>query len=276
MHAVSKLREKPVESPGTLGILRPQFGFKAGKSGAHAPRTLMLGDLATLLDAAPTQAKREDFNRLIVEQNVLGKKTTSNRWLTARHLADLYGLDQGITVFRLLRFFWSADAPGRPMLALLCAFSRDALLRASAIQVLEAKPGDTLTSQDFVNNFNAQSPGRFSERTAMSLAQNIASSWTQAGFFQGKIQKRRLRPTVTPAVAAYALALGYLCGLHGQILLESQWAELLDVGREEIVQLAQQAFKRGWLDFKGAGNIFEINFPELLTAQEIKLSHGAN
>lgn len=236
----------------------------------------MLADLAALLSAALAHAKREDFNRLIVEENVLGKRTSSNRWLTARHLADLYGLDQGVPVFRLLRLFWKADAPARPMLACLCAQGRDTLFRLSAKMVLEMKPGETLTSADFVNFFAHALPGRFSEAMTRSLAQNVSSSWAQAGFFKGKIQKIRTRPVVTPATAAYALALGYLCGLHGQLLIESEWARLLDVPRDQIIRLAQEASKRGWLDFKGAGNVFEINFRQLLTPKEIQASHGTN
>jgi hypothetical protein len=236
----------------------------------------MLADLTTLLGAAPGEAKREVFNRLIAEENILGKRTTSNRWLTARHLADLYALDQGVTIFRLLRFFWSADAPSRPMLALLCAQARDALLRLSAKKVLETKPGETLTSEDFVIFFKRELPGRFSEAMTLSLAQNVAASWAQAGFFKGKVNKVRTRPVVTSASAAYALALGYLCGLHGQLLIESEWARLLDVPRDQVIRLAQEASKRGWLDFKGAGNIFEINFRQILTLKEIQASHGSN
>jgi hypothetical protein len=273
---ISRSERIASKSPGTLGNLKPECGFKTGISGAHTARTMMLADLTTLLAAAPAGAKREDFNRLIVEENVLGKRTTSNRWLTARHLADLYGLDQGVTVFRLLRVFWNADVPSRPMLALLCAQARDALLRLSAKKVLEMKPGETLTSDDFVNFFNHELPGRFSEAMTLSLSQNVAASWAQAGFFKGKVQKVRTRPAVTPATAAYALALGYLCGLHGQLLLESQWARLLDVPREQVIRLAQEASKRGWLDFKGAGNVFEINFRQLLTRKEIQASHGPN
>lgn len=41
---------------------------------------------------------------------MLGKRITSNRWLTARHLTGLYALDQAVADFRLLRYFWSADA----------------------------------------------------------------------------------------------------------------------------------------------------------------------
>ena len=274
MKGISRSEGIAAKSPGTLGGLKTDFGFKTGVSGAHTARTMMLADLTTLLGAAPGEAKREDFNRLIVEKNALGKRTTSNRWLTARHLADLYTLDQGVTLFRLLRFFWNADVPSRPMLALLCAQARDALLRLSAKKVLETKPGETLTSGDFVTFFNHELPGRFSEAMTLSLAQNVAASWAQAGFFRGKVNKVRTRPVVTPATAAYALALGYLCGLHGQLLLESQWARLLDVPRDQIIRLAQEASKRGWLDFKGAGNVFEINFRQLLTRKELEASHG--
>jgi hypothetical protein len=264
------------DCPGNLGDLHPGLGFKTGSGGAHSARTMMLTDLTTLLSNAPAEAKRDDFNKRIVEENCLGKKTTSNRWLTARHLADLYGLDQGVTVFRLLRVFWSADVAARPMLALLCANARDTLLRLSARKVLDTKPGETVTSSDFVKFFNHELPGRFSEAMTTSLAQNVGATWTHAGFFKGKITKTRTRPVVTPAVAAYALSLGYLCGLRGQVLLESFWARLLDINRDQVIGLAQEAAKRGWLDFKGAGNIFEINFHQLLTPKEIQTSHGPN
>ncbi len=264
------------DCPGFLGDLRSDLGFKAGTGGAHSARTMMLVDLTALLSTAPAHAKREAFNKAIVEDNCLGKKTTSNRWLTARHLADLYGLDEGVTVFRLLRFFWSADPAARPMLAVLCANARDTLLRLSAKTVLMLKPGETVTSADFVKFFGHELPGRFSGPMLLSLAQNVGATWSQAGFFRGKIAKVRAKPTATPAVAAYALCLGYLCGLRGQVLLESFWARLLDISRDQVAALAREAAKRSWLDFKGAGNVYEINFPQLLTPKEIQLSHGTN
>ncbi len=276
MRSTTEPKPASLGAPGTLGEPRTACGFKTGVGGAHAARTMMLADLTTLLAVAPRRASREDFNRLIVEENVLGKRTNSNRWLTARHLADLYALDERVSVFRLLRLFWETDPQGRPMLALLCAQARDALLRVSARKVLETKPGEMVTSEDFVNFFNQELPGRFSQAMTLSLAQNVAASWAQAGFFKGKINKVRTRPIVTPATAAYALALGYLCGLHGQLLLESDWARLLDVPRDHVIRLAQEAAKRGWLDFKGAGNVFEINFRQLLTLAEIKSSHGSD
>lgn len=258
------------------GEFNPQFGFKTGVGGAHLARTLMLADLEALLGAAPPEAGREAFNRLIGEENVLGKRTTSNRRLTARHLIDLYGLDPDIAAFRLLRLFWAADPAGRPLLALVCAVARDALLRLSTARVLETRPGETLTSQSFADFFNQERPGRFSEAMIRSLARNVASSWAQAGFFQGKILKVRTRPVATPATAAYALVMGALAGLQGQLLIDSAWTRLLDVTRAVTIRLAQEAARRGWLDFKGVGNVFEVSFRQVLTPREIRTAHGSH
>jgi len=263
-------------SPGNLGELQPALGFKIGVSGAHSARTMMLDDLSALIAAAPKGATRQEFNRLVVDENALGKRTTSNRWLTARHLADLYGMDAGIPVFRSLRVFWEHDTPGRPLLAMLCAQARDPLLRTTSDLVLAMKPGETLTSARFAEHFQRAFPDRFSESMLRSLAQNIASSWAQAGFFSGKVRKVRTRPITTPATAAFSLVLGYLCGLRGQILVESGWTRLLDVSRTQIVSLAQEAARRNWLDFKAGGSVYEIAFPQILTQREIKASHGTD
>jgi hypothetical protein len=236
---------------------------------------MMLADLSRLLDAAPVDATRADYAKLVVDENVLGKRTASNRTLTSRHLINLYGLDSTVAIFRLLRHFWRLDAQARPLLALLCSFARDPLLRASAKLVIDSKPGETLTSDAFVDFLNRELPNRFSEAMTLSLAQNVAASWAQAGYFSGRAKKVRTRPGASAASAAYALALGYLCGLQGQLLIESEWARLLDVPRDQVVRLAQEASRRGWIDFKGSGNIFEINFRQLLTPKEIQASHGS-
>ena len=41
-------------------------------------------------------------------------------------------LGDQVTLFRLLRYFWEVDSPGRPLLAFLCASARDPLLRVTA------------------------------------------------------------------------------------------------------------------------------------------------
>ncbi|GAB6062864.1 hypothetical protein [Deferrisoma palaeochoriense] len=52
-------------------------------------------------------------------ENRLGKRSLRTRKLTAKHLAQLYGLDPGILLFRALRDLWPRDPD-----------ARDALLKA--------------------------------------------------------------------------------------------------------------------------------------------------
>ncbi len=58
MKGASKSATSATSSPGTLGELRTEFGFKTGVSGAHMARTMMLADLTALLFTAPKEAKR--------------------------------------------------------------------------------------------------------------------------------------------------------------------------------------------------------------------------
>ena len=45
---------------------------------------------------------------------------------------------------------------------------------------------------------------------------------------------------------------------------------MLDRTHAEIVDLATEASKQGWMIYKAAGSVFEITFPGLLTPQEEK------
>ena len=111
-------------------------------------------------------------------------------------------------------------------------------------------------------------PKRFQASTALATAQRLASSWAQAGYLAGKVKKRRSRTTVTPVVAAFAVLLGYLCGLRGKLLLDSTWTRLLDRSTAGLADLVTEASRQGWLTYKAAGSVVEIRFPGLLRPQE--------
>jgi hypothetical protein len=86
----------------------------------------------------------------------------------------------------------------------------------------------------------------------------------------GKVKKIRVKPLVTPIVTAFALALGFLCGFRGRLLLDTTWTRLLDRSPAEITDLAVEASRQGWLTYKGAGSVVEITFPGLLKPHEEK------
>jgi len=94
---------------------------------------MMLTELTSLLEyMSTTDAAKTDYTRAIVEDNCLAKRTEKNRQISKRFLVELYSLDPGRLLFRSLLFFWQRDPAGRPLLALLCVYARDGLLRSTA------------------------------------------------------------------------------------------------------------------------------------------------
>jgi hypothetical protein len=176
-------------------------------------------------------------------------------------------------VFRLLRQFWTADASARPLLAYLAATARDPLLRESTPLVVAIPVGADVMPTQISKHLSEKYPGRFKPTTLLSTAQNLASSWTQAGFLTGKVKKKRSRPVVTPVSVTYAVLLGFLCGLRGKMLLDTAWTRILDRTPAEIASLATEASKQGWMNYKAAGSVVEITFPGAPATHEERASN---
>jgi hypothetical protein len=251
-----------------------RFGFRDGPRGTHTSRTMMLAELTALLNTCRPRLTKEDFRRAIIEENVLGKRTAATRRLTAQRLSELYALDPEVTLFRLLLFFWQADPQARPLLALLCASARDPLLRLTTGPVLEAKQEEKVPTARLAEPITDAFPGRFNPSTLGKIARNAASSWTQSGHLSGHRNKVRSQPASTPASTAYALALGYLTGVRGQMLLHTLWARLLDHTTREVADLAAEASRRGWINYRQAGSVVEVRLPSLLTEAEQEALRG--
>ena len=215
-------------------------------------------------------AEKVMYLRSIVEDNCLNKRSNKTRKLTARHLVDLYGLDPGITMFRSFRYFWERDTDGRPLLAMICAVARDSILRSSTPFIKSFTIGQRVTREAlevFIDNLET---GRFSPATLKSTAQNINSSWTQSGHLQGRVKKVRSQPKATPGAVSYALLLGYLSGVRGELLYNTEYAQLLDCSMEQAIELSIDASRKGWLILKRLGSVIEVLFPNLLTSEEME------
>ena len=256
--------------------LPASLGFRDGDTSVHTSRTMMLADLSLVLDKVPTTAKADVYLAAIVMDNVLGKPTQTTRKRSAQRLGELYGLAPACPLFRLLRHFWPSDPAARPMLAFLVAAARDPLLRDVSPFVIAVPVGTSVTPEQVAEHLDGKHPTRFQASTALATAQRLASSWAQAGYLAGKVNKKRSRPVVTPVVATFALLLGYLSGRRGKILLDSFWTRLLDRIPGEVAELAAEASRQGWLNYKAAGKVVEITFPGLLKPQEEKAAHDAD
>ncbi|MGD0971238.1 MAG: hypothetical protein ABSA04_07555 [Desulfobaccales bacterium] len=251
--------------------IQERLGFRIGDRGTHSSRTIMLAELRLLLDSLPQDGQKSDYLDAVTRNNILGKRTVSTRKYSAKRLSELYGLDSGIPLFRAMRFFWTAGKEGRPLLAFLCAFARDPLLRFTAPAILPLKPGETVTTRKIEAVLAPSVEGRFNQSILNKVARNAASSWTQSGHLVGRVHKVRSHPEATPANAAFAIFIGYLEGKRAQRLFDTVWVKLLDRPVEEIAHLAADASRQGLLVYKNVGGVIEILFPDLLTKEEQEL-----
>lgn len=247
------------------------LGFRHGRVGGHAGRSMMLIELKDLLSHTPTTATPTEIHHAIVDFNVLNKPTLSSRKKSFQHLRLLYGLNVMQPLFRVLRDFAKREILSVPLLALVCVYCRDPQLKQIFEWVKRLRPDEVLSRTGMEDHLETAFPGRFSAATKKSMAQNLNTTWTCSGHLSGRVKKVRRFPDCRPESAAYAMFAGYLSGLRGQRLLESAFGQL--VAQDPSILLAQlpRAAARGLIGFKFAGGIFEFDFRPLLTPEEQRI-----
>lgn len=256
-----------------IPVLAEHFGFSRSGTGGHLARSMMLSEFSTLLRAVPLDAPPTEYKRSIVSDNVLGKPTFASREKSYRHLVELYGLDRSAALFRVLRTLSAEDAASLPLLAATCAFCRDAQLRCSFELIERLKPGEALSRERMEAHLEAGFQGRFSAAMKKSLAQNVDTTWTASGHLAGKVKKIRTAPKARIASSTYAIFAGYLLGLRGEVLLQSVFSHLVASDPSVIVSHLVDASVRGWLRFRHAGGVIEIDFSAVLTPEELQYLH---
>ena len=252
------------------------LGFRLGNRGTHTSRTIMLDELHSTLAECPADAPREGYAAKIIDENILGKRTTATRKLTNQRLGELYGLDPAVPLFRIMRHLWAADERGRPLLALLAALARDPLLRATAPPILELEPGRELLRSDMTNAVRKTVEDRLNDSILDKVVRNTSSSWVQSGHLAGRVRKIRQTVSPTPFVTVYVLLLAYCTGARGQTLFENPWARLLDTPAEELKHLAMDAKRIGLIDMKQSGGLLHVSFDRVFTEEERRLVHGTD
>ena len=228
----------------------------------------MLNELRALLIGSRPDATRDDYVSAILKDNCLAKRTVATRKLSCQRLSELYGLDPEVPLFRIMRRCWYADGNGRALLALLLALARDPLLRITASPVLRMRPGEELARQQLTDALGQAVSDRLSESTLDKVVRNAASSWTQSGHLKGRGRKIRQNVTPTASTTAFGLLLGFLTGTRGEALFETFWAKVLDAPVGELMRLAMDARRLGFLDLRHSGGVMDVAFSRLLAPDE--------
>jgi hypothetical protein len=232
----------------------------------HTARTLMFTELSKVMDFSI----ENDSYFESLENNILRKKSQDGVKKTTAFLTQLYSFDTNFIPFKVLKYFWlNTEESEKPILALLFAIYSDYLLTESISVVSETKLGDKVEIEKLEVNIEKHHFNRFTKNTLRSVAQNIASSWKQAGFINGKIKNIRTQPDITYNIVAFAFIMAYLNDLRGDFIISSKWVKALCINENQLRELAIEASKRGLIQYQFSGNVTSITCNELLKKLEI-------
>ena len=220
----------------------------------------MFAELARVMD----HVGRDDRYLESLGGNITNKRTKANQQLTNHRLIKLYGFDIDNPTFKCFKYFWEiAEEQEKPVIALLYALGNDYLLSESIPVVMSTPIGEKVYTANLEANIEAQHPNRFSANTRRSIAQNIASSWKQAGYITGKVKNIRTQPVHSYTIVTLALLLSYLNGERGDFILAGKWIKALGIPETQIRDLAFEASKRNLLQYQFAGAVTTFSFQNL-------------
>jgi len=231
----------------------------------HTSRTMMFAELEKVMDYS---IGNDNFIESL-RQNITGKKSSSGAEKTAGFLKTLYRFDIKYPPFKAFRYFWNnSETHIKPLLAFIYAINHDYLLAESIDVVNNTRPGNRVSIESFEDNLENYHPNKFSPNTRKSVAQNIASSWKQAGFIEGKVKNIRKQPDIHYVAACFAFMLAWMKGESGDFTWESHGVKALCLSETRLRELAIECSRKDMLQYHYAGGVTAFSFENLLRKLE--------
>lgn len=227
----------------------------------HTHRTIMFAELEKVMDYSLDD--NSYFEAL--SNNVTGKKSADGVKQTARFLTKIYSFDISNVFFDAFRYFWAiTDTSEKSLISFIYAINQDYLLSESIDVIKSVQIGEKVTVEFFENNIEKNYPNKYSKVTRHSIAKNLASSWKQAGFIEGKVKNIRTQPVITYRAACFAFLMAYLNGDRGDFIWGSIGVNSLCLYESELRELAIECAKKDLMQYQYAGSVTAINFTNLL------------
>lgn len=227
----------------------------------HSSRTMMFAELEKIMDSS---IESNDFYESL-DNNVFGKKSADGIKKTKSYLKRLYDFDLSYQPFLAFKYFWEiTEVEEKPLIALLYAINHDDMLTQSIELIKSVKLGEKVSLELLEELIEKYHPKRYSYKTRRSMAQNIASSWKQAGFIEGRIKNIRVLPEIGFRVACFAFLLAYLNGDRGEFILNSTVVKSLFLPESRLRELAIECSRNDLMQYQYAGEVTSISFTNLL------------
>lgn len=240
-----------------------RLGMRFGDKGTHTSRTIMLDELSVLLSSTSPSYRRSDYADAIIDENALAKPTLATRKLSNQRLGELYALDPNVSIFRIMRRLWDADARSRPLLAVLCAIARDPLLAGTVPAIVSLVQGQDFPRVQARSALREAVGPRLNDAILDKVLRNAASSWTQSGHLEGRTFKKRRHVVATPWAIAFALYLARAAGFRGADLFSNGWISVLDASPADAQTLAREAKRLGLIDLSISADVVDLGLDRL-------------
>lgn len=239
-------------------ILPGGFWFR-NTVGTHTSRTIMYDELTRLFSYTESDTSNQEMQRLVVEENILGKSSQDGRERTWNYLKQLYILDPNNSLYQIFRWGWEKAGDDKCIIPLLIAYSRDCSVRIAARRITSLSIEEIIKKEEIMSDIETLFPGKYSNAQLDSLALNVLSSFMQAGLLTGKRTKRRNTPMVGPSSLSIAITLGRIAGYAGKPLLSSMWIKILGQTDEKITSLIIEASRKGWIEYHEGGGMMSVD-----------------
>jgi hypothetical protein len=227
-------------------------------------------ELEDLLQIAPYEADLETYRKLVVDENVTGKRTEASRKKAWTNLKGRYLLDPGYLEFVRFRELMerTGNARDRGLLSYLMMSRVDRLFRE--VTVDEIVPNlDTPDFQVFPERIDAAIQRLVAAEaepwrpvTRERVWQHVLTSLKDFGVIIGSRTRRTLPIQPGMNVVLFAAALGKLEGLTDRQVLDARWFRLLGLNQEAVIDKLYAAAQQGAITFRKQAEVVELELPE--------------
>lgn len=227
-------------------------------------------ELQNLLDHSLVGLSHADIRQLVLEKNVVTKRTLANCNKVWRKLVERYSMDPGDTGFvQFLQLYYrETSIHQRALLAYLLFNRNNDLARRISLDWLAPqlyRSGALLDRKKLRQYFDDlcdtnEDVAAWAETTKAGFLKQYLGAIRDFGLAEGRGKKIVTKPVVGSNVVLYALQLARMQGLPPREMLRCQWFQLLGVDMDWVISKLFNMNSEGLTKFRIQGDVVELQF----------------
>jgi len=254
--------EREVVTAPALNVGEPYVSRLSSRASLYA-------DLRRLVDAVPRPLSRSEYRRLVVEENLLVRRTFSAREMAWKYVAARYGMDASSPLFAIFvdEYRRATSENDRSLTAYLLFALRDRLVCDLGTdwlcQYLQTAPAE-LRSRDvfsFLKAREAVHPEvlKWSASSRENLVSHYFSALKEFGLARGSMRKLTVRPAPGAAPVRFLLRVLVSSGVGSLGAVQSPLFKLLGLTLEETVTVLFRLSAEGSLRCRIQGDVVDLD-----------------